>query len=215
MKLLGQLLGLLGRLLMADAVDRLQRSLTVHYARYCLDLKPQLSPLYSQALILAEDHRFATHSGVDPVAVCRALWRLIAVGRVEGASTIEQQLARCVTGSYERTLGRKLRELLLAPCLQVVVPKADIPGLYLSLAYFGWRASGLSAAAQRWGVSLQAPTTHEVAALVARITYPEPEDASPAHRERIGRRTAHIERLLARGARTEAGLTSVVGEARS
>jgi membrane carboxypeptidase/penicillin-binding protein len=52
-----------------------------------------------------------------------------------GGSTLEQQLARVVTNRYEPTIRRKIEETLLASLLVGRIPKTDIPGLYLSVAY--------------------------------------------------------------------------------
>ena len=93
--------------------------------------------LVQALLISAEDHRFFSHAGIDFVAVCRALYRGIILGRKEGASTIEMQLVRVLTGRYERTLSRKLREAALATLLARAVPKSDLPALYIHVAYFG------------------------------------------------------------------------------
>ena len=93
--------------------------------------------LVQALLISAEDHRFFSHAGIDFVAVCRALYRGIILGRKEGASTIEMQLVRVLTGRYERTLSRKLREAALATLLARAVPKSDLPALYIQVAYFG------------------------------------------------------------------------------
>src|SRR5262245_21594087 len=59
-------------------------------------------PLIAQRLLVSgEDHRHVLHPGVDPIAICRATWRCIYRGKREGASTIEQQVVRVISGRYE------------------------------------------------------------------------------------------------------------------
>src|ERR1700686_1168007 len=75
-------------------------------------------PWIVQALLISgEDHRFFDHAGIDFIAVCRAVWRGHVLRRREGASTIEMQLVRVLTGRFERTLVRKIREAGLATLL--------------------------------------------------------------------------------------------------
>ena len=72
-----------------------------------------------------------------------------------GASTINQQLVRVLTNRYERTFKRKVKEILLASLVARAIPKTDIPGIYLSVAYFGWRMNGLvQAVLQTMGIVL-------------------------------------------------------------
>src|SRR5690348_10551479 len=77
------------------------------------DVASRPSWIVQALLISGEDHRFFGHCGIDPIAVCRAIWRGVVLGHREGASTIEMQLVRVVTGRFERTLTRKLREAAL------------------------------------------------------------------------------------------------------
>ncbi len=76
------------------------------------DLAPPL--VAQQLLVSGEDHRHGWHPGFDIVAILRAVWRRLFFGSREGGSTIEQQLVRTITGRYERTFCRKLREIFLA-----------------------------------------------------------------------------------------------------
>ena len=104
-------------------------------------------PWIAQALLISgEDHRFFNHLGVDFIALCRAVWRGCVFGRREGASTIEMQLVRVLTGRFERTLARKVREAGLATLLGSAVSKSDIPALYLRIAYYGTGMDTFSAA---------------------------------------------------------------------
>lgn len=163
-----------------------------------------------QALLLsAEDHRFFSHRGVDPIAVVRACWRNLMFGRREGASTIEMQLVRVLTGRFERTASRKMREAALATLVGSVVPRADIPAMYLRVAYYGTAMVGFSTACKRLGLAPYSLTIIQAAGLVARLKYPEPRRMNSAARARIERRTRHLLCVYARhaGGRVHSGLT--------
>ena len=85
-----------------------------------------VSPIVVQLLITAEDRRYQFHPGVDPLALCRALWHTLALQKCEGGSTIAMQLVRVITGRYERTLYRKILEIFLAVKLSCTIPKAQL-----------------------------------------------------------------------------------------
>jgi membrane peptidoglycan carboxypeptidase len=148
---------------------------------------------FLQALLLSgEDHRFFTHAGIDSIAICRAIWRGVVFQRREGASTIEMQLVRVLTGRYERTLARKVREAALATLLTRVVPKAELPALYIRVGYFGWRMNGYAAACRRLRLNPSFLTSREAAALIARLKYPEPQTPSEHRIAQIDMRGNHL-----------------------
>ena len=168
------------------------------------------TPLAQQLLISGEDHRFFRHRGIDPIAVCRAMWRGIVLGQREGASTIEMQIVRVVSRRFERTLRRKVRELALATLVAREIPKHALPSLYLRIGYFGWRMNGFEGACRRLGVSPEALTPGQTAALVARLKYPQPRLTSPDRWNKINTRAQHLLRLHSqhKDDRTYAGLLS-------
>lgn len=88
------------------------------------------------ALIIAEDHRYFWHQGIDFVGILRAVIRNF-FGKLEGASTIEQQLVRVIMGRYEISFARKIKEILLASTLFGVFEKDEIAIIYLERAYYG------------------------------------------------------------------------------
>jgi membrane carboxypeptidase/penicillin-binding protein len=86
------------------------------------------------ALVVAEDRRFFHHRGVDFKALIRACLRNIqALGFVEGASTIEQQLARTYTQKKEKTISRKWKDILLSVRMATEMDKDTIAKLYVSV----------------------------------------------------------------------------------
>jgi penicillin-binding protein 1A len=102
-----------------------------------------------QAFISAEDKRFFSHKGFDPIALLRASWRnLKHFSIVQGGSTITQQLARItIIRSNKRTLQRKIPELLVAIRLERIASKEAILEAYLNAAYFGNNIFGVRTAA--------------------------------------------------------------------
>jgi 1A family penicillin-binding protein len=129
-----------------------------------LDLVP---PALAAAFIAVEDHRFYRHFGLDIQALLRALWRNLLAGRlVEGGSTITQQLARNLFLTPDKTLGRKLREAVLAVQLERRYTKDEILEKYLNTIYFGHAAYGVEAAARTYfGKPVQDLTLAEAAML--------------------------------------------------
>jgi penicillin-binding protein 1A len=103
------------------------------------------------AVLATEDRRFFRHRGVDPAGLGRAILANVRVRRlVQGGSTITQQLAKNIFLNSERTLARKLQELVLALWLEMRLSKPDILELYLNRVYFGAGAYGVEAAARRF-----------------------------------------------------------------
>ena len=150
-------------------------------------------------LIAGEDHRFDGHPGVDAVALCRAVWKTYFRGTRQGGSTIAMQLVRTLTGRYERTVPRKIREIVLAVRLTRHVPRERIPLLYLWCAHYGWRMNGFREACARTGLDPETAGLDAEAELVARLKYPQPKDPSPERMEAIRRRGLHLIRLLEKG----------------
>lgn len=143
-------------------------------------------------LIVGEDHRYYSHNGVDLIAICRATWRTVFCKRREGGSTIAMQLVRVITGRYEKTLSRKAMEIYLAVKLTNMLQNDEIPELYLSVAYFGWRMNGLSQACERLKINITELSFKDAANLVARLKYPEPKICSIYRAEQIQIRRDYI-----------------------
>lgn len=115
------------------------------------------------AVIATEDARFYDHKGIDPKGIMRAVWRS-AQGDKQGASTITQQLARNFFLSPERTMERKLKEIILALEIENNLSKNEILELYLNKIYLGYRSYGVAAAAKTYfGKKLDELTLSEMA----------------------------------------------------
>jgi penicillin-binding protein 1A len=126
----------------------------------------------------------------------RSLWQFLFHGRLQGASTIEQQLVRTLTCRYERTLHRKFREILLAACVSELLSKPEVLTAYLSVAYFGWGMQGLNRACRVLGFDRNSISANQAAALIARLKYPQPREWNPPWQRQVRRRAKHVLGLL-------------------
>jgi len=113
-------------------------------------------------------------------------------GRISGASTIEQQLVRTLRKRYELTLWRKITEIALAFLISCEFSKEAIINLYLHVAYFGWRATGIEMAASRLGVSLNSLTKREAATIAAMLKLPMPRLPSDRYAARLMTRVEYV-----------------------
>jgi len=109
----------------------------------------KVAPIMLQATIDAEDADFRTHGGISIVGMLRAIWVDIRSGRSrQGASTITQQVVKTFLLTPEKTVKRKLQEILLARRLEQALTKDDILTLYLNQIYYGGGRYGVEEAAR-------------------------------------------------------------------
>ena len=132
----------------------------------------QMPPHMVQAFMAAEDRNFFQHSGVDAMGLTRAMMKnvLNAVQgrRLEGGSTITQQVAKNVLLTSDATIGRKFKEAVLAQRLEKTLSKEQILELYLNEIWLGYRSYGVGAAAYNYfGKSITDLTVAEAAYLAA------------------------------------------------
>src|SRR6185369_3068245 len=96
----------------------------------------EIAPDLQHAVVAVEDRRFYHHPGIDPIGLGRAVFRdLQQGGRVEGGSTLTQQLARTLFLSNVRTYGRKIKEAGIALLLEAQLSKTQILEFYLNRVY--------------------------------------------------------------------------------
>jgi len=145
-----------------------------------------------RALVVGEDHRNALHYGVDPLAIVRAFKVRLIEGRRQGASTVEQQLVRVVTGRFEKTPRRKLREQIIAVMLNSDFDKGELARSYLKVAYYGCSFVGAKGIERlRSG---ERPASD--AAIVAHLKYPRSSSCNDSMAVKHSVRVSHINRLL-------------------
>ncbi len=111
----------------------------------------RVSHHFIRAVIATEDHRFWEHRGVNKLRTLKALWiTLFERGRIQGASTITQQLAKNLFFSFKRTYKRKFHELLVALQIESQYSKRDILEAYVNQIPFGIGAHGIEQAARKY-----------------------------------------------------------------
>jgi penicillin-binding protein 1A len=110
-----------------------------------------MSPYIPQAVMAIEDRRYYHHFGVDPIGFARAMVSNVMAGRmVQGGSTVTQQLAKNMFLTPDRTLERKVQEVLLAIWLESKYSKDQILAMYLNRVFFGANSYGVEAASRRY-----------------------------------------------------------------
>jgi len=126
----------------------------------------EVPDILKKAILAAEDERFYSHGGVDYISVFRAAASNLTSGTQQGAGTITMQVARNFFLTREKTITRKLREVLLAWKIEANLSKDEILQLYLNQIFLGQRAYGFAAAAQIYfGKPLKDVTAAEAAML--------------------------------------------------
>ncbi|MEZ4416678.1 MAG: biosynthetic peptidoglycan transglycosylase [Gemmatimonadota bacterium] len=190
--------------------------------REWLDLE-DIDATLVRAVLIAEDQRFFLHDGVDWLALAEELhyqgdgsfewwdvgdWASVAqalryyrshADEVKGRSTITQQLAKNLYFGTERSLTRKVRELVVAKRMEWFLPKERILELYLNVVELGPGVFGVEAAAQAYFSRSAADLSRAQAASLA-ATLPHPLTSNPDHRpSRMAWRRDLILRRLARG----------------
>jgi penicillin-binding protein 1B len=133
------------------------------------------------ALIAIEDRKYFAHAGFDPRGVARAALSLVSGKGIQGGSTLTQQLVKNFFLTRERTLSRKLTELVMAVLLEMHFNKQEILETYLNEIYLGQdrdrAVHGVGLAAQHYfGKSIQNVSVAEGALLVALVKGPSVYD---------------------------------------
>ena len=132
----------------------------------------QIPPVVIQAFLAAEDRNFFSHGGVDVSGLGRAMFKnifnVVTGRRLEGGSTITQQVAKNIMLTNETSVNRKLKEAILSSRLEATLSKEQIIELYLNEIYLGYRSYGIASAAYNYfGKSLEQLTPEEAAFLAA------------------------------------------------
>jgi penicillin-binding protein 1A len=109
----------------------------------------RVSQHFIQAVVATEDHRFWEHHGIDKVRTLKALWiTFFTPGKVQGASTITQQLSKNLFFSFKRKYMRKFRELLVAIQIESQYSKSEILEAYINQIPIGVGAHGIEQGAR-------------------------------------------------------------------
>ncbi|KKS82743.1 MAG: hypothetical protein UV59_C0054G0002 [Candidatus Gottesmanbacteria bacterium GW2011_GWA1_43_11] len=110
----------------------------------------QLPPYVKQATIAIEDKDFYKHRGFSPTGIVRAAFNIIVFRKLQGGSTITQQVVKNTLLSSERTITRKIKEFILSIQVERKYTKDEILQIYLNEVPYGGTAWGIEAAAQTY-----------------------------------------------------------------
>ena len=152
----------------------------------------EMSPYIPQAVMAIEDRRFYSHFGIDPIGLARAMVTNVTSGRFsQGGSTLTQQLAKNLFLKPDRTIERKVQEVLMALWLEQKHSKDQILEMYLNRVYFGSGAYGVEAASRRYfGKSAHDVTLAEAALLAGLLK--APSKLSPARDPKAAEERAQL-----------------------
>lgn len=164
----------------------------------------RIPPRIQQAFVAAEDQNFYKHSGVDLMGIIHAMVRNVlnfsAGRRMQGASTITQQVMKNFLLTHERKLGRKIKEAILAVRFEQAFTKPHILELYLNEIFLGAGAYGVTTAAQIYfNKSLDELTIEEAAYLAALPKGPNNYHPKRSYDKAIIRRNYVIGRMAEDG----------------
>jgi penicillin-binding protein 1A len=164
--------------------------------------RKEISPNLIKAVVSVEDQRFYEHGGVDFVRVAAAFVRNVQEGRrAEGGSTITQQLARQSFLSRDKTLRRKMKEVVLAAHIEHEYSKDEILELYLNKVYFGDGFYGVEAASRGYFGKPASKLTIAEAALLAGLIQSPSSYAPTGNLDRaVARRNVVLQTMVASGA---------------
>lgn len=154
-----------------------------------------------QAFVAIEDRRFYQHAGIDFKSIVRAVYRdIVAFSKVEGASTITQQLAKNLFLSNDKTWMRKTKEAMAAIYLERTFSKDEILELYLNAIYFGHGVYGIEAAAKKYFSKSAKHLTVAEGALLAGIINSPGKYSPIVHPERaLERRQSVLQKMATAG----------------
>jgi len=163
--------------------------------------------------IALEDRRFFYHPGVDLPSLVRETTKALRGRKHGGASTIDMQFVRTVTGFRAPTMQRKIYEAVLALAIQFRLRKLEILRSYLACAFFGSGLIGANAAAQRiFNKNAGELSMEEAAFISAMLACPRPLDGLSRWNQRARRRAAYAVAIFASRKRRLAGPYEIAAE---
>lgn len=158
----------------------------------------EIPKVVQQATIAIEDKTFYTHSGINPIGgMLRAVAASILNKKLQGGSTITQQLVKSALLSPERTITRKVKEVMLSPIVELLYSKDKILELYLNTVPYGGTAWGIETAAEKYfGKSIRDVTLGEAALLAGLPQAPTLYSPFGAHPEYAKERQKEVLRRM-------------------
>jgi len=150
------------------------------------------------AILAVEDARFYEHIGIDPIRIVGATWKNLTSDKVEGGSTLTQQLAKNLFLTREQTLKRKMNEWVLALQIERYYTKNQIMELYANHIFLGANAYGVEAGAETYFGKQAKDLTLDEAALLAGIPKAPGEYSPTANPAKAKERRDLVLDLMAR-----------------
>lgn len=172
-------------------------------------------PLYvRQATISIEDKNFYHHLGFDILGITRAAWATLSGKRIEGGSTITQQLVKNALLTREKSLTRKAKEAILAITTELLYSKDEILEMYLNYISYGGTSVGIESAAHKYfDKSAKDLTLAEAALLVGLPQAPSTYSPFGSTPEKAKARQAEVlRRMVEDGYITEAQAAAAKAE---
>ncbi len=169
----------------------------------------QIPPLLVRTFLAAEDRKFFEHGGIDVAGLGRAVTRdafnVLRGRKLQGGSTITQQVAKNVLLTGEHSFGRKIKEAILARRIEETLPKSRILELYLNEIWLGYRSFGVGAAAFNYfGKSMNELSLSEMAYLASLPKGPSNYDPVKHRTEALRRRNWVLAQMAEEGFVTRA-----------
>ena len=160
----------------------------------------RIPPQLINAFLSAEDKKFYNHHGIDPIAILRAsltnVYNKSTGKRLIGASTITQQVVKNLLLTNELSIKRKIKEMILAIRLEIVLPKDKILELYLNDIYLGYGSYGVATASLNYfNKSLEKLELEEIAFLAALPKAPNNYNPQKKYIQAIERRNWVLNRM--------------------
>ncbi len=166
-----------------------------------------------RAVLAIEDQSFYSHGGVDLKAILASLLPAITGKRVRGGSTLTQQLTKLVFLGPERSLSRKLREVMLAMRIERTYTKTEILEFYLNQVYMGAGAYGFTSAAERYfSRPVDSLTLPQQALMAGLLQRPEAFRPDKHPQAAMARRNTVLRAMAKTGAITEAELEKALAQ---
>jgi penicillin-binding protein 1A len=138
----------------------------------------EIPGIMKSAILAVEDVRFYDHIGIDPIRIVGATWKNLTSDKVEGGSTLTQQLAKNLFLTKEQTVKRKMNEWALALQIERYYTKNQIMELYVNHMFLGANAYGMEAGAETYFGKQAKDLTLGEAALLAGVPK-APSEYSP------------------------------------
>ena len=183
-----------------DGQNRAYIRLSNEEYRICID-SDTLPDYVKDAFVAIEDARFYEHGGIDLVRIGGALVSDIKSGSFsQGASTISQQVVKNAALKFDKTISRKLTEIMMAFKLEQAYSKDEILEMYLNITYFGEGAYGIEAASQTYfSKHASELTLSQAAALAGTLKSPSAYSPTANHEKCIERRNLVLQRMYEGG----------------